>query len=276
LGDSWAEARKAINVEWLPEIRARNRNLTGSQILYPCTQEIGMTSSPMLQPALLELKDEEVVRRVLAGETALFEILMRRYNQRLYRVSRVILRNDGEAEDVMQDAYVRAYEHLDQFAGTAAFSTWLTRIAVHEALARKRRKGRVDELDALEMRGDSMPILKSSTPDPEAETAQAQARQLLERAIDTLPEAYRTVVVMRDVEEMNVAETASTLGVSEAVVKTRLHRAHAMLRKELYLRAQGRTTDLYQFHAVRCDRVVKAVFDTIRAKQEASITPWMI
>lgn len=88
-----------------------------------------------------ELQDEEVVARVLSGETALFEILMRRYNQRLYRISRVILRNDGEAEDVMQDAYVRAYEHLDQFAGRAAFSTWLTRIAIHEALARKRRRG---------------------------------------------------------------------------------------------------------------------------------------
>src|SRR5713226_10288551 len=89
------------------------------------------------------LSDEEVVARVLAGETAMFEIVMRRYNQRLYRVARIILRNDGEAEDVMQDAYVRAYEHLSQFAGRAAFSTWLTRIAVHEALARKRRSGRM-------------------------------------------------------------------------------------------------------------------------------------
>jgi len=104
---------------------------------------------PAIQPGAQELQDEEVVRRVLAGETAMFEILMRRYNQRLYRVARVILRNDGEAEDVMQDAYVRAYQHLDQFAGKAAFATWLTRIAVHEALARKRRRERLDELDAL-------------------------------------------------------------------------------------------------------------------------------
>ncbi len=108
-----------------------------------------MTTILLPVTAQSELQDEEVVARVLAGETALFEILMRRYNQRLYRVSRVILRNDGEAEDVMQDAYVRAYEHLDQFAGKAAFSTWLTRIAIHEALARKRRRGRMDELDAL-------------------------------------------------------------------------------------------------------------------------------
>jgi RNA polymerase sigma-70 factor (ECF subfamily) len=166
----------------------------------------------------------------------------------------------------MQDAYVRAYEHLDQFAGKAAFSTWLTRIAIHEALARKRRRGRMDELDALSENGDSMSILKSSAPSPEDGTATAQARELLEKAIDHLPEAYRTVVMLREVEEMSVAETAESLGVSDAVVKTRLHRAHAMLRKDLYARAKGRATDLYQFHAVRCDRVVKAVFERIREK----------
>src|SRR5689334_2881546 len=206
-----------------------------------------------------ELQDEEVVARVLAGETALFEILMRRYNQRLYRISRVILRNDGEAEDVMQDAYVRAYEHLDQFAGKAAFSTWLTRIAIHEALARRRRRGRMDELDALPENGDFMSILKSTAPTPEAGTAQAEARELLEKAIDHLPEAYRTVVMLREVEEMSVAETAESLGVSDAVVKTRLHRAHAMLRKDLYTRATRPATHLYPFHALRCDRAVHAV-----------------
>ena len=226
----------------------------------------------MLVPltAQSELQDEEVVGRVLAGETALFEILMRRYNQRIYRVSRSILRDDGEAEDVMQDAYVRAYEHLDQFAGKAAFSTWLTRIAIHEALARKRRRGRRDELDALPANGEFMPMMKSSAPNPEAGAATAEARELLEQAINHLPEAYRTVVVLREVEEMSVAETAESLGVSDAVVKTRLHRAHAMLRKDLYARAKGRATDLYQFHAVRCDRVVKAVFERIAAEKKES------
>ena len=213
-----------------------------------------------------ELRDEEVVARVLAGETALFEILMRRYNQRLYRMARVILRNDGEAEDVMQDAYVRAYEHLNQFAGKAAFSTWLTRIAIHEALARKRRSGRMEELDALSTTGDVMSILKSSDPSPESGAAQAEMRRILEEAIDRLPEAYRTVVVLREVEEMSVAETAESLGVTDAVVKTRLHRAHGMLRKELYSRARGGAAELYPFHAVRCDRVVKAVFERIKHK----------
>jgi RNA polymerase sigma-70 factor, ECF subfamily len=228
-----------------------------------------VSTLPAPLTAQSELQDEEVVGRVLSGETALFEILMRRYNQRLYRVSRVILRDDGEAEDVMQDAYVRAYEHLHQFAGKAAFSTWLTRIAIHEALARKRRRGRMEELDALtSTNGDTMPILKSSAPTPEAGTAQSEARQLLEEAIDRLPENYRTVVVLREVEEMSVAETAESLGVTDAVVKTRLHRAHAMLRKDLYARARGRAADLYQFHAVRCDRVVKAVFARIKEKPQ--------
>lgn len=223
-----------------------------------------MSFIPVLEAAAQkEMKDEEVVSRVLGGETALFEILMRRYNQRLYRVSRVILRNDAEAEDVMQDAYVRAYEHLHQFAGKAAFSTWLTRIAIHEALARKRRRSRQEELDALPMNGESMPIMKSSDPSPEDGTARAQMRDLLEQAIEHLPETYRTVVVMREVEEMSVAETAEGLGVTDAVVKTRLHRAHAMLRKEIYSRTKGKATELYQFHAVRCDRVVKAVFERI-------------
>lgn len=229
-----------------------------------------MTSGPMLQPALLELSDEEAVRRVLEGETALFETIMRRYNQRLYRVTRAILRNDSEAEDVIQDAYVRAYEHLDQFAGKAAFSTWLTRIAIHAALARRRRSRRVEELETVNMKEDCIPTLESSTPDPEAQTAQSQARHFLEAAIDALPEDYRTVVVMRDVEEMNVAETAASLEVSEAVIKTRLHRAHAMLRKELYERAQGRVADLYPFLGARCDRIVKAVLERIHTMRPGS------
>jgi RNA polymerase sigma-70 factor, ECF subfamily len=223
-----------------------------------------VTSGPLLQPDFFELNDEEAVSRILDGEPALFEIIMRRYNQRLFRVARAILRNDGEAEDVIQEAYVRAYEHLDQFAGRAAFSTWLTRIAIHEALARKRRSGRLEELEAVQNKDDRIPILKSSAPDPEAQTAQSQTRQLLEEAIEALPEDYRTVVVMRDVEEINVAETAASLEISEPLVKTRLHRAHAMLRKELYARAQGRVTDLYPFLGARCDRIVKAVFERIR------------
>lgn len=223
-----------------------------------------MSASLTVKSRFPELKDEEVVQRVLAGDTALFEIVMRRYNQRLYRLLKIILQNDSEAEDVLQDAYVRAYEHLYQFAGKAAFSTWLTRIALHEALARKRRRERVQELDALkDTKGDFMSILKSSAPDPEQETAQKQVHDLLDSSIQALPESYRIIVVLRDVEEMDVAETAGALGVSEAVVKTRLHRAHAMLRRELHAQARGRFADLYPFAGKRCDRIVKAVLDRI-------------
>ncbi len=215
--------------------------------------------------------DEEIVARVLAGDTAMFEILMRRYNQRIYRMARSVLRDDDEAEDVMQDAYFRAYEHLGQFEGRASFSTWLTRIALHEALARKKRRGRYDELDAIEeSKGDSTMILKSGRPDPEENVAQAELRGLLENAIEGLPETFRTVVVLREVEEMNVAETAATLGLSESLVKTRLHRAHAMLRRNLHARARGRFPNLYAFHAVRCDRVVKAVFERIERRNSSA------
>lgn len=232
-----------------------------------------MATSPMLRPALLELRDEEVVDRVLAGETALFEIIMRRYNQRLYRVSQMILRNDAEAEDVIQECYVRAFEHLNQFAGKAAFSTWLTRIAIHEALARKRRRQRLEELDARQDKGESVPKLVSSNADPEVEAAHSERAKFLQDAIELLPETYRSVVVLRDVEEMSVEETADSLQVSEGVVKTRLHRAHAMLRKELFLRLQGRMEDLYRFEAPRCDLVVKAVFDRIRKLQAEEPAP---
>lgn len=223
-----------------------------------------MGSNPVL--AGQALSDEEIVERVLAGNTAMFEILMRRYNQRIYRIARSVLKDDDEAEDVMQDAYFRAYEHLRQFEGRAMFSTWLTRIALHEALARKKRRSRYDELDAIEeSKGDSTMILKSARSGPEDDVAQMELRNLLESAIEGLPEAFRTIVVLREVEEMNVAETAATLGLSESLVKTRLHRAHAMLRRELHARASGRLTALYAFHAVRCDRVVKAVFDRIES-----------
>src|SRR5215469_17840506 len=115
----------------------------------------------MLEPAQMQMSDEEAVSRILNGESALFEVIMRRYNQRLYRVARAILRDDHEAEDVMQDAYVRAYEHLEQFAGRAAFATWLTRIAIHEALARKRRARRMEELEVVQTKAEHTVELKS-------------------------------------------------------------------------------------------------------------------
>jgi RNA polymerase sigma-70 factor (ECF subfamily) len=213
------------------------------------------------------LSDEEVVARVLAGETAMFEIVMRRHNQRLYRVARAILRDDGEAEDVMQDAYVRAYEHLDQFAGRAMFSTWLTRIAVHEALARQRRRDRYEELDPMsEREGDPMDRFASVTPNPEQLTSNSELRKLLENAVEKLPDAYRVVFMLRDVEEMSTTETAYALEITEENVKVRLHRARALLRKSLFMLAGTESKEAFSFNAVRCDRVIKNVFERIQKR----------
>jgi RNA polymerase sigma-70 factor (ECF subfamily) len=217
------------------------------------------------------LSDEEVVARVLAGETGMFEILMRRHNQRLYRVARAILRNDGEAEDVMQDAYVRAYEHLDQFAGRAKFSTWLTRIAVHEALARQHRGNRYREVEPMsEREGDPMDRFASLIPDPEQQASNSEIRRLLEEAVEKLPDAFRTIFMLRDVEEMSTTDAADVLEISEENVKVRLHRARALLRKSLFARAGLERKEAFTFHAVKCDRVVKNVFERIR--EQASKT----
>jgi RNA polymerase sigma-70 factor, ECF subfamily len=203
-----------------------------------------------------DIADEDVVKRVLAGETALYEILMRRYNQRLYRVARSILRNDVDAEDVMQEAYVRAYEHLGQFAGQAKFSTWLTRIAVYEALARLRRGARYSDEDV-------MAKLTAETPDPERQAYDRELRIVLEGAIDSLPEPYRLVFILRSVEGLSVAETAGCLDIGPEAVKTRLHRARSLLRKDLEQRAGLVTAQAFPFHLSRCDRVVEAVFRRI-------------
>jgi RNA polymerase sigma-70 factor, ECF subfamily len=211
------------------------------------------------------LSDEEVVARVLAGETGTFEIIMRRYNQRLYRVARAILRNDGEAEDVMQDAYVRAYEHLDQFAGRAKFSTWLTRIAVHEALARQHRRNRYKDLESMsEQEGDPMDRFASLALNPEQQASNSEIRRLLEEAVEKLPEAYRAIFILRDVEDMSTSDAAHALEITEENVKVRLYRARALLRKSLYARAGMERKEAFDFHAVRCDRVVKNVFERIQ------------
>ena len=215
------------------------------------------------------LTDEEVVTRVRAGETALYEVLMRRYNQRLYRVARAILRNDGEAEDVMQDAYVRAYEHLDQFAARAPFSTWLTRIAVNEALARLRQRSRIEPMDDNEHDGDHSMTMTSTPLDPEQSASGSQLRDLLEEAVLGLPENYRTVIMLRDIEELSTAETAQALDLTEDNVKVRLHRGHGLMRNWLVERVGSHTKEAFPFMGVRCDRVVEAVFARLAAASTA-------
>jgi RNA polymerase sigma-70 factor, ECF subfamily len=211
--------------------------------------------------------DEHLVSRVLAGEKPLYEILMRRHNQRLFRVTRAILQNNSEAEDVVQDAYVRAYEKLASFGGRARFSTWLTRIAVHEALARASRQDRLQPLDDHEARANdgAIPFMFAKQ-DPEHECANRELAIILEQEILNLPENYRLVFVLRDVEEMSTAEAAECLNLSEQNIKVRLHRARAMLRKKLQERAIASLPQSFPFLGARCDRIVAAVLQAIAGR----------
>lgn len=209
--------------------------------------------------------DEQLVDRVRRGETALYELLMRRYNKRLYRVARSVLRNPGEAEDVVQEAFVRAYTHLDQFLGTAKFSTWLTKIAFYESLARLRQRNRLSNDSASE--GSEKPGiiegLTSSTPGPEEQVIGKQTVEILEDAVDGLPDNLRSVFMMREIEEMSTAETAECLGLTEAAAKIRLHRARKLLRRQLYERVGALGGQAFRFLGVRCDRIVSGVMERI-------------
>jgi RNA polymerase sigma-70 factor, ECF subfamily len=210
------------------------------------------------------ITDEEIVARVVKGETLLFELLMRRHNQRVYRTIRAILGADDEAEDVMQQTYLNAFAHLKSFAGQARFSTWLTSIAVNEALGRRRRSGAA-ALRVVSSTEDDDPILhiRASGPDPEQQVMTSELQHLVEEAIMGLAEHYRTVLVLRQVEGLSTEETAEILGVSTDVVKTRLRRARVMLREALLERAGVTFERLFAFPATRCDRVVKAVMSRI-------------
>jgi RNA polymerase sigma-70 factor (ECF subfamily) len=206
------------------------------------------------------LSDEEIVERVRAGETPLFEMLVRRHNQRLYRVARSVLRDEHEAEDVMQHAHVSAFEHLHQFAGRASFATWLTRIAVHEALARLRRRGRFRGLESMPEEGEASFPPRDLRPDPERQAQAEELRRLLESAIDGLPATYRTAFVLREAEGLDTQEVAECLEISEDAVRTRVHRARALLRRSLYERTGATSGSAFLFHLTRCDRIVAGVF----------------
>jgi RNA polymerase sigma-70 factor, ECF subfamily len=213
--------------------------------------------------------DLEVIERVKSGDTALYEIIMRRYNQRLYRVTYAILRDASEAEDVIQDAYVRAWQHLDQFAGYAPFSTWLTRIAVHEALRRLRLRKRSQQFDYTEPDEEAfMDDRETSVPetslDPEQRASVAELGQFLEQAVLDLPEQYRAVIMLRDVEELTTAETAAALDLTEENVKVRLHRGRAMMRDRLFARVGASGKNAFPFMGLRCDHVVLGVFARLR------------
>jgi RNA polymerase sigma-70 factor (ECF subfamily) len=204
--------------------------------------------------------DDAVVRQVLAGDVARFEVLVRRYNQRVYRVVRSVLRDDAEAEDVMQHAYVAAFEHLQQFRGDARFSTWLTRIAVYEALRRLRKGRRTVPLDDAEPRVDPS---QWDWRDPEAVAIAAELRPVLEAAVESLATGYRTVFVLREVEGLSTLEVATAMALTEDNVKVRLHRAKGMLRERLRHDLGDPALQVWRFEAVRCDRVVARLWQQL-------------
>jgi RNA polymerase sigma-70 factor (ECF subfamily) len=201
--------------------------------------------------------DEEIVRRVLAGERGLYALLLPRHNQRLFRAARGILRRDDEAEDVVQQAWVAAFENLDQFRHESSFATWLTRIAVNEALGRLRRSNRRADLALVEVKDEA--AMATDYPSPEEDVAAREMGVLLERRIDALPDLYRVVFILREVQELDTADTAACLGLTEETVRVRLHRARHMLQESLTETVDVAAGLAFRFAGERCNRITRAV-----------------
>lgn len=215
--------------------------------------------------------DADLVARTGRGDHAAFEALMRRYNGRLFRVARAILKDDSEAEDAVQDAYLEAFRHIGEYRGEAQVSTWLTRIAINQALMRRRRHKR--ERDVLQFPGNPVgasgnegAMMDRRTESPATTTLRAEIRKTVERRIDELPATFRAVFVMRDVEEMTVQETADCLGVPSATVRTRLFRARALLRDALARDVDSATLEVFGFAGERCDRIIQRVFAALSSR----------
>lgn len=216
------------------------------------------------QPAL-GLADHDLVARVRAGDAAAFELIMRRHNRRLFRLARSVLRDAAEAEDVVQETYVRAFAKLDTFEGPDGFAAWLARIAYNEALGRARGWERVVSLHDYVGDGDGdgdvrhIETMTAPQPDPERLTGSGELRRLLEHAIDALPDDFRVVFVLRAVEGMSVAETAQALSIPPETVKTRFHRARLRLQESLGARFEALMPSTFEFGGERCDRIVERV-----------------
>jgi RNA polymerase sigma-70 factor (ECF subfamily) len=222
---------------------------------------------PLPTTPAAEAPDAELAVRVAAGEAAAFEVVMRRHNRALFRTARAILRDDAEAEDALQEAYLQAYRAIGSFRGEAKLSTWLARIVANEALMQSRKRAR---------RAEIVP-LKPGTPDgelddipdgnidetPERSAQRVEMRRLLEAQIDSLPDDYRVVFVLRAVEEMSVEETAEALGIPAATVRTRLFRARGLLREGLASKIDLATEEAFSFAGERCDRIVARVLERI-------------
>ena len=223
----------------------------------------------MSKAALDERSDDvALLERTAARDAGAFERLMRRHNSRLFRVARAILKDDAAAEDAVQEAYLEAFRHAGEFRGDAQVSTWLTRIVINQALMRLRRLKRDRVVVPFGGEGADGSAAGEEPRDergesPAVSTLRAEVRRLLERRIDELPAAFRTVFVMRDVEEMSVQETADLLGIPQATVRTRLFRARALLRQALARDLDTATIDVFAFAGARCDRIVAAVLGRV-------------
>jgi RNA polymerase sigma-70 factor (ECF subfamily) len=226
-----------------------------------------------VKTASKDLPDTEIARRVAAGDRDAFELLMRRYNQTLYRTARSILKDDAEAEDAVQDAYMLAYRAIGAFRGDAKLSTWLIRIVVNEAIARSRKRSRRAEIIQLsgepeaDANGGEENMDEATTEQPEHAAVRAQTRRLLETKIDALPEVFRTVFVLRALEELTVDETAASLGIPAATVRTRFFRAKGLLREALAREIDFAYGDAFAFAGSRCDRIVAGVLARLKDLQ---------
>jgi RNA polymerase sigma-70 factor (ECF subfamily) len=212
---------------------------------------------PAPSEALVGLRDEQLVERIRSGDLSALEALMRRHNRRLYRTARAILRDDAEAEDAVQDAYLQAYRALDSFRGESKVSTWLVRIAANEALMRRRRNVRAAEVVPLDATIEAL-----AERGPEADP---MLRRLLEKRIDALPDGYRAVFVLRAIEELTVEETAAALAIPEATVRTRYFRARGLLRESMARDIDRSLEAAFGFAGERCDRIVFHVLEKIKA-----------
>ncbi len=230
---------------------------------------------PARSPLPVSEEDASLVARIVGDDQAAFETLMRRNNSRLFRVARAILRDDSEAEDTLQDAYLDAYRHISEFRGGAQLGTWLTRIVVNHSLMRLRKQKRdrvivpIGDRHPSESDRPEAEMADLRTESPSSATLRAEIRTILERRIDELPVAFRTVFVMREVEDMSVAQTAECLSIPPATVRTRLFRARALLREALARDIDRATIDVFGFAGARCDRIVARVLERMRvAPQE--------
>jgi RNA polymerase sigma-70 factor (ECF subfamily) len=217
------------------------------------------------------LDDAELARRIASRDDGAFEVLMRRHNGRLFRVARAILKGDADAEDALQDAYIDAYRHIDSFRGEARLSTWLTRIVVNQALGRLRKQKRDGVVLPLTASGrddgeqEEHAVADTRAESPEKAAIRADVRRVLERKLDELPLAFRTVFVMREVEEMTVDEVAACLSIPPATVRTRVFRARALLRESLAREFDTASVDVFGFAGERCDRIVASVLERYRS-----------